>query len=266
MSDPLVCTSFVETGDMRAPIAVIKLNRPERNNALIPQLIGELTAALDTVLQNGTSQIILCAAGDHFSTGGDIKEFAVQAKTPQAQQYAAKLVSGLQSFIVKMLKAPALITCVAQGAITGGSSGFVFAADHVIIEPTSFVQAYYREVGFGPDGGWCALLPELIGPKQALSIQLENKRLTAEDLLALGLASKISVKGSAFDDAVEFNKQLAACANIDAMIAVKKQIWHKGKCAEIKQRLEVETARFLELFDTPHMPKTLDNFNPAGAR
>jgi len=46
-------------------------------------------------------------------------------------------------------------------------------------------------VGFSPDGGWTALLPELIGAARALAIQISNQRIGAQEAVALGLAQSV---------------------------------------------------------------------------
>jgi 2-(1,2-epoxy-1,2-dihydrophenyl)acetyl-CoA isomerase len=62
-------------------------------------------------------------------------------------------------------------------------------------------------VGFSPDGGWTAILPELIGNKRTAEILMENRTISAEEAVAWGIANRIIDRGeiekTAFDIAHE---------------------------------------------------------------
>ena len=62
--------------ELAVPIVTITLNRPERHNSLIPELLHQLLDALAVVAANPEiSAVVLQANGRSFSTGGDVKAF-----------------------------------------------------------------------------------------------------------------------------------------------------------------------------------------------
>ncbi|MFX5937574.1 enoyl-CoA hydratase/isomerase family protein, partial [Acinetobacter baumannii] len=81
--------------------------------------------------------------------------------------YAAALIGALTAVILRLLDLPCPLITALAGPVTGGSCGLVFTADLVVMGPRAFIQPYYVDVGFAPDGGWTALLPERIGPARA---------------------------------------------------------------------------------------------------
>lgn len=182
MAEPLVRLAFEDR------VARVTLNRPERHNALVPELLAELDAALADCAGRDLAALVLSAEGRSFSTGGDVGAFAAQPRGAR-RRYAEALVGALNTVILRLLDLTCPVVVALNGPVTGGSCGLVFAADLVAMAPRAFLQPYYVDVGFAPDGGWTALLPERIGPARAAAIQLLNRRIGPDEAVALGLAS-----------------------------------------------------------------------------
>lgn len=183
--DPLVLVS-VEQG-----VARLTLNRPERHNSLVPELIDALNAMLASLPARDLTALVLAGAGRSFSTGGDVAAFQAVPRERRAA-YARTLVAGLNRAILALIDFPVPVIARVHGALTGGALGFLLAADLVAIAPPAFIAPYYVEVGFAPDGGWTAMLPERIGEGRARAIQLLNRRIAAHEAVALGLATELA--------------------------------------------------------------------------
>ena len=182
MAEPLVRLAVADR------VARVTLNRPERHNALVPELLDALDAALADCAGRDLAALVLAAEGRSFSTGGDVAAFASRPRG-ERRSYAGALIGTLNRVILRLLDLPCPVVAAVQGPVTGGSCGLVFAADLVAMAPRAFVQPYYVDVGFAPDGGWTALLPERIGPARAAAVQLLNRRIGPDEAVALGLAS-----------------------------------------------------------------------------
>lgn len=222
-------------------LADIRLNAAARCNSLEPQILKELAAALADARAAGATFIALSAHGRHFSTGGDVTVFH---ESQDRRTYADRTVGQLQAIVGDMLASDAIIIAAAQGATTGGSAGLLFAADVVILSDDAYLQPYYAQVGFAPDGGWTALLPERIGAGQALAIQIENRRISAAEARTLGLASAV-VPASRLNTALkETVERLDAGHVADAMIVAKRLVWDGARLERIASRLAAEHAAF----------------------
>lgn len=181
--------SFIET-NFDGPVARLTLNRPERHNSLVPELLDELLAALRIVAaREDVSAVVLAAKGRSFSTGGDLSGFL--AHWDDIESYSRRIVGGLNEVVLAMLRLPQPIVAAVQGWTTGGSLGLVLGADVVLLAPDARFAPFYTEVGFSPDGGWCAILPERIGRGLAAEIQYRNLTLDAETAVARGLANRV---------------------------------------------------------------------------
>ncbi len=168
-------------------IARLTLNRPERHNSLVPELLDELQKALEQCRREQPPVLVIDAAGKSFSTGGDVAGFY---DTPREDRrgYAADVVGSLNGVIRQLLTLPVPTIAAVHGMVTGGSIGLVLACDLVVAGPRASFSPWYTVVGFSPDGGWTALLPERIGRARALDVQLTNRVISRDKALAWGLA------------------------------------------------------------------------------
>lgn len=229
----------------------IWLNRPERHNALVPELMTALHGAVQAAKSEDPVALVLCGRGASFSTGGDVAGFLDRSGVPEdLAAYSEQLVGVLHATILELLAFPAPVLAAINGPVTGGSTGLMLAADMVAISERAFVQPYYSEVGFGPDGGWTALLPERVGTSKALEIQYLNDRIGAADALSLGLASCVCARPELERQIDRWVSALAARYQ-QTHRATRKNVWDEVRLAQVRDRLDQEKDRFLDLIVRP---------------
>jgi 2-(1,2-epoxy-1,2-dihydrophenyl)acetyl-CoA isomerase len=235
MSDSLVLLRH------EGAVSVISLNRAERSNSLVPELLTQLRA---TFLQVGereaTRAVVLTATGPTFSTGGDVQGFWDHRHALAA--YASEIVGLLNEVMLTMLRLPQPIVTPVHGAVTGGSLGLILASDVVLVSPDASFRPWYGVVGFGPDGGWTALLPGIIGPQRAGSILLTNQAITAAEAVQWGMASEL----------VPADELLVAAMRVASAVADQQTgtVRHAkallaGDLAGVAGRLEAEREHFV---------------------
>ena len=176
--------------EQQGSLAILTLNRPERHNSLVPALLESLLAVLAEVRETPEIRaVVLLSEGQSFSTGGDVLGFYEHRDT--IKSYAGEIVGLLNQVMLAMIDLPCPIVTAVQGPVTGGSLGLVLASDIVLMAPEATLTPYYGVVGFSPDGGWTALLPDLIGARRTAAVLMLNQSITAEEAFAWGLASQI---------------------------------------------------------------------------
>ena len=230
MSTPLVLTEMIEQ------VCVVTLNRPQRHNALTPALLRDLIRTLDDAGRAPTQAMVLTARGRSFSTGGDLRGFWERRRDIQA--YADELVGLLNTAISAIAGFPVPVACAVNGQVTGGSLGLVLAADHVLMHEKATISPWYSLVGFSPDGGWRAMLPQLIGSERTERWLKDNDTLTAEDCRRLGMIAGVTTdpRGSAI-----------AWAN-QAATGPRRGRWDQ---AILARSLESERRAFVQQIETP---------------
>jgi len=202
MNDQLV------TVHRQGQVAILSLNRPARHNALVPELLSRLLCVLESDDCNDAAAVILRAEGRSFSTGGDLLSF--QQHRDSIRDYAFELLGLLNEVIITLYSHPVPVVCAVQGQVTGGSLGLLLAADRVVMSRSATITPWYAEVGFSPDGGWTAMLPQIIGRHQAAHWLMTNASHNAETCRELGLVHQLVDKDC--DDAA-----LAWAATISSM-------------------------------------------------
>jgi 2-(1,2-epoxy-1,2-dihydrophenyl)acetyl-CoA isomerase len=196
---PVISTEF------RGDIPVVRLNRPERHNTLVPDF---LHALVEHLRQAAASKrpVILTGSGPAFCSGADLKWLS---KQPDAALAVADLVAVHHLAISTLVEMPVPVISAVNGVVAGGGLGLALAADYCIAaNSASFTTAYFR-LGLTPDGGSSAFLERTIGARRTLELLLTNRRLAADEALAWGMVNEVVDDAALEDRAVEFGSGLA---------------------------------------------------------
>ena len=240
------------------PVATIVLNRPERHNSLVPELLRDLLTALEKVAD--ARAVVLAAEGRSFSTGGDVRAFA-ERDGGALRDYANELVGLLGETMLAIMRLPAPVIAAVHGMVTGGSLGLLLASDIVLIHPSVTIAPWYTTVGFAPDGGWTALLPYRIGASRAAVVQYTNTPIDAETAVAWGLATR--VEADVRRAAAELARTIAG-QRPGAVRATKRLI--NGDLDAIAARLDAEREAFVRQITTPEAREGMTAFLSRAAR
>ncbi|WP_296225227.1 enoyl-CoA hydratase/isomerase family protein [Ralstonia sp. UBA689] len=242
--------------------AIVRLNRPARHNSLVPELLEGLLAALDRAEADSQVEVVvLTHAGRNFSTGGDVEALASQGNALPA--YADRLLELLNRTILRVSALRCPIIAAVEGWLTGGSLGLVLACDMAVLSHDVRIAPFYTVVGFSPDGGWTAMLPQLVGTARARAWQLNNTTLTAEEAGALGLAARVVESGQAEHTAMALavgiqDKVRGSVAQTRALLRWDSQALADG--------LERERAAFVAQIQTAEADAGMRRFLDRGKR
>ncbi len=220
-------------------VATVTLNRPERHNSLVPEMLSQLLDALSACARDpNVGAVVLRAAGRSFSTGGDLRGFLEHAG--DIRNYSEELLGLLNEVIVEICDCRVPVIVAVDGQVTGGALGLVLAADIVLVTERATFRPYYVDVGFSPDGGWTALLPEIIGRKRASAVQLLNQTVSADQALDWGLAT-------AYADSAELEPALVElCGRLQNKKAGSVHNTRRlMRPADLESRLDEEKRRFV---------------------
>jgi len=245
--------------DFAEDYATLTLNRPHRHNSLVPELVESLLAHAESLAaRSDLTAVLLQAEGPSFSTGGDVAGFYEQPRA-QRRAYAERLVGGLNRAILALYDLPMPLLGRVHGPITGGSLGLLLACDLVAVSDRAFLQSYYVEVGFSPDGGWSALLPGRIGEAAAREIQLLNQRVPADRMHSLGLAQAVA-EDAALDGILHTWLRDLRYKQRLGVSATKRALLPPDRRAHIAAALDAEKTAFLALIDRPETEAGMARF------
>ncbi len=215
-------------------IHTITLNRPERRNALNPQLIAELTHAMGEASVCDCGVVVLTGAGTAFCSGMDLENLrTLKDQRPEDQRVEAESMMWMMRRLYELAKPT--IAAVNGPAIAGGT-GLATLCDFTLAASQAKFGYTEVKIGFIPAIVSVFLL-EMIGEKTAKTLLLSGKILDAQEALALGLVTEVVPEG----ELMERTNALASTLlknSPESMSAVKKLL-----CGFAKERLDRDLAR-----------------------
>ena len=189
---------------MRDGVTVLRLERPERLNAMIPPMLAALVEQLHRAASSGRP-IVLTGSGLAFCVGADLKWLASLSDPALG---VAELVAVHHLAVTTIVEMPAPVIAAVNGAVAGGGLGLALAPDYCMAaKQASFRTAYFR-LGLTPDGGSSAFLERTIGRTRTLELLLTNRRLGAREAHTWGLVNEVVEDGDILRGAIRFASEL----------------------------------------------------------
>jgi enoyl-CoA hydratase/carnithine racemase len=226
-------------------IVRITLNRPDRLNAISPELLEDLDRACALVEgDRGVRAVTLTAAGRTFCAGADLR--AVKELSPDAERWSAFM--GLWHRVFDRIEAlPVPVIAGVHGLALAGGLELVLVADLVVADEAARLGDQHANFGLVAGGGGSQRLPRLIGARRAKELMLLGGWLGAGDALAWGLVNRIVPAGTV-PAAVEEMAAALAAGSASANRTVKTLVNRAFDCAlpeglELERRLVAEHMR-----------------------
>src|ERR1700737_2536494 len=107
--------------EMRGPVCVLTLNRPERLNALTVEVAKELKTAICEALERHARAIVLTGAGKAFCAGGDLREMrAIASREGRLEAFFDEPLQALNDVILMIHQTPVPFVAAVNGSASGG--------------------------------------------------------------------------------------------------------------------------------------------------
>jgi enoyl-CoA hydratase/carnithine racemase len=187
-------------------IARIHLNRPERLNAVVPQLVDDLLGALARADAEGVRAVVLAGRGRAFCAGHDLKEPAPTDGETAMRARVERIQDVTRS--IRAMRAP--VVAAVHGYALGAGAEFALGCDLVVAAEDASLGFPEVGVGLSVTGGISLLLPRLVGLARAKELLMIGRHLPAEEALTLGLVNGVVPTGAHEVVAGELAAELAA--------------------------------------------------------
>jgi 2-(1,2-epoxy-1,2-dihydrophenyl)acetyl-CoA isomerase len=183
--------SQVVLEERRGNVAVIRLNRPDKLNALNIELgRGLVHALLHASQDNSVRAVVLTGAGRGFCAGGDLELIRDLRKRNASDELKVLLEAGKEMCLAIATMTKPVIAAV-NGPAAGGGMNLALAADmRIASDQASFAESFAR-VGLYPDFGGTYFLPRIVGPALSAELFYTAETLSAEDALRLGIVNRV---------------------------------------------------------------------------
>jgi enoyl-CoA hydratase/carnithine racemase len=218
-------------------VRIIRMNRPEKKNALTQPMYAEMTRSLREAGDSTAIRcIILAGAPNAFCAGSDIGDFQKRAE------------GGLEPVTVDFLHALARnekpLVAAVGGTAVGIGTTMLLHCDHVVAAAGASFATPFLKLGLIPEAASSLLAPQRMGHARAFSLLIMGRPLSAADAKEAGIVNTI-VDAAAVDDvALKAAHEIAALPPNAVKLARRLM---RSQAESVTERIETEAAHFKEL-------------------
>ena len=217
-----------------AGVMEVRLNRPEKRNAITAAMYQALSAALQAAQADAAVRaVLLSGEGAGFCAGNDLNDFLTAGQlTPQHPVLA--FLRTLASFDKPLLAA-------VHGQTVGIGVTMLLHCDLIAAARGTQFSLPFVQLGLVPEAASSLLLPRLIGQQRAAELLFLGKPFDADTALRLGLINRVVGEGELAGEA----RALAAAVAqqpVESLRATRRLL--RGDPAEILARIEAEARIF----------------------
>ncbi|MEH2489769.1 enoyl-CoA hydratase [Bradyrhizobium sp. AZCC 2230] len=172
-------------------LLTITMNRPERKNALNPEMVAGLVEAARRAADDPDVRAVLFkGAGGSFCVGGDVKSMAAGRAPLPFEVKMANLRRGMEvSRILHQMPKP--VVAQLDGAAAGAGLSMALSCDLRVASESCKITTAFAKVGFSGDYGGTYFLTQLLGSARARELYLTSPVLTAKEAHAIGMVTKV---------------------------------------------------------------------------
>jgi 2-(1,2-epoxy-1,2-dihydrophenyl)acetyl-CoA isomerase len=172
-------------------LLTITMNRPDRRNALNPEMVKGLVEAARRAAEDSEVRAVLFkGAGGTFCVGGDVKSMAEGRAPMSFEAKTTNLRKGMEvSRILHTMQKP--VVAQLDGAAAGAGLSMALSCDLRVASESCKITTAFAKVGFSGDYGGTYFLTRMLGSAKARELYLLSPVLTAKEALALGMVTRV---------------------------------------------------------------------------
>jgi len=199
-------------------VAVLRLNRPEKLNAISSEVERALHAALESEDVRTSSALVVAGNGRAFSAGADISEF--EGRSPEDVLRYYRETGGVYEELAVL---PQPTIAAIHGYCLGGAFELAVALDFRIADESAVFGFPEVSLGILASSGGLHRVTRLLGPARAKELFLLAERFDADEARRAGVVTEVVEEGNAYQRALEVAVRLAALPR-DAVAVTKQAI------------------------------------------
>ena len=215
-------------------IRTITLNRPERRNAMTPQMQNELIAAMEEAAVSDCRVVVLSGAGNAFCSGLDLE--ALQGMKQRNEAEHRSDVERIAKLFRTLHELPKPTIAAVHGAAIAGGTGLAMICDFTLAVPAAKFGFTEVRIGFVP-ALVSAFLALQIGDKRGRDLLLTGRLFDAAEAYRLGLVNEIvaaedlTARVQALCDVLAANSP-QSLATTKRLLAAQNRAWLDAAIAE----------------------------------
>jgi enoyl-CoA hydratase/carnithine racemase len=189
--------------DIDGDVAIIRLNRPAKRNALSDALILAVRDTFEN-LPDTVRAAVFEGEGEHFCAGLDLSE--LKERDAGAGLHHSRM---WHAALERVQYGPVPVIAALHGAVVGGGLELASACHIRVADETTFYALPEGSRGIFVGGGGAVRIPRLIGAARMADMMLTGRVYNAEDGEKIGMAQYLVPAGQAFTKALELARRVA---------------------------------------------------------
>jgi enoyl-CoA hydratase/carnithine racemase len=190
--------------DIQDAVAVVRLNRPAKRNAINDRLILALRDIFERQLPKTVRAAVIDGAGEHFCAGLDLSEIT-ERDAGEGLHHSRMWHAALE----RVQYGPVPVIAALHGAVVGGGLELASTCHIRVADESTFYALPEGSRGIFVGGGGAVRIPRLIGAARMTDMMLTGRVYNAQDGERAGFAQYLVPQGQAFDKAMELARRVA---------------------------------------------------------
>lgn len=221
-------------------VLTLRLDRPEKKNALSQAMYAALTDGLRAAADDPALRAVLLAGGEDFTAGNDIADFAADA----AGDGGPLRASAALDFLEILTRFPKPVVAAVRGVAIGIGTTMLLHCDAVVASRTARLQMPFTRLGIVPEAGSSLLLAHRIGQARASWMLLSGDAVDGETAARDGLVTRAVADTEVDEVANAMAAQLAALP--PGAVADSKRLLRAPYAMALADAMERERASISE--------------------
>jgi enoyl-CoA hydratase len=223
-------------------ICVVRLNRPERLNALTREMVHAFNATLDSIASDVACRaVIVTGSGRGFCSGQDVVAADARNRASPSgvveRMYWQEQFSGMGRRIRAM---PQVVIAAVNGPAVGAGMAIALAADvRIAGRSARFLNAAVRLGLTAGESGISYHLPRLIGAARAFDIMLTGRPIEADEAERIGLCARLTDDDRLMEEAIGYARSVLANSPF-GIEHTKRIMWENLEAPSYAAALELE--------------------------
>jgi enoyl-CoA hydratase/carnithine racemase len=195
--------SDVVLGELRGPVAIARLNRPDARNALSAELLdllGDMVAAWDADPE--VRCIVIAGSDNYFAAGADIK-------AARERSFQDAMVTPTAQFWPRLAATATPLVAAVSGFALGGGCELALHCDMIVASETAEFGQPEILLGIIPGAGGTQRLARTVGKQLAMELVLTGRRIDAHEAHRIGIVNQVAPKRDWLEKAVELADVIA---------------------------------------------------------
>jgi enoyl-CoA hydratase/carnithine racemase len=234
------------------PVRTVRINRPEKKNALTFAMYEALAAAVTEAQKLAALRCLLLAGSPNdFCAGNDIGNFM------QAANEDGGLRTPVLNFLHAMARCELPVVAAVQGNAVGIGTTVLLHCDHVVASSKARFATPFVSLGIVPEFGSTLIGPRVMGHARAFSLLVMGRPMNAEQAQAAGLINTIAPADTVEAEAAKAARDIAALPR-DSVLTARRLM--RGSPDEIVARIDEESAIIRARLKSPEARAAFEAF------